>query len=217
MSSCGGAVPDRGRRTPFAHPSGRDSCRSCTSRSPSSREPDGSSRTCSTAFWPSPRCLLSPAHAGDRGHGTLDLTRSGVVPPDAGRFARASRSRSTSSARCTPTPRRGSTSSRLLNDVATACFSRFRTTRAITPDRPIPAPVLDRRAAAADQRAQGRHVPRRSSPAAAESRSRSTATTSVAGCSCGPESRVSGRSVAAPTCSGSNQCDSTCATSRTGP
>ena len=83
-------------------------------------------------------------------------------------------------------------------------------------DRPLPAPVLTRRAAAAVQRARRLHVARRAAPAAAVARSRSTARTSAAACWSSPASPACGRSAVAPTCPGRTRSASTCTTSRTG-
>ena len=84
------------------------------------------------------------------------------------------------------------------NERATACCSRSRTTRGSRPIGRVPASLLDRRAAAADQRAEGRHVARRPAPAAARRGRAVRATTSGAGCSSGLGSpglwQVSGRS-----------------------
>ena len=134
-----------------------------------------------------------------------------------GSVRRASRSRSTSSGRCTPTrrPTQGR-AGQALNERREGVLFKIKNDPRITPSRPDPASLLDRRAAAADQRRSGRHVPGRPTAAAARRGRAVQRSTCGAGCSCGRASRVSGRSVAARTWSGSNQCGSTCAMSTTG-
>ena len=84
------------------------------------------------------------------------------------------------------------------------------------PSRPLPSPVLTRRAAPALQRPPRRHV--RSSARARRSRRRSSTTgrTCTAGCWSSPASPACGRSAAGRTSPGTSRSSSTSATSRTG-
>ncbi len=78
------------------------------------------------------------------------------------------------------------------------------------------APLLPRRAAAADQRRQGRHEPGRPAATAGVGGLGATPPTRAADCSFAPASPVRGRSPADLTSTGKRRCASTSTTSRTG-
>ena len=157
----------RGRRAAAVDPPGGRPAAAARRASRDVRRPGAGSRRSSTASLVRAHLPRAAGARCDRARCPAGLAGPGAVPPDPGRAHGARSSRCSSSAPCVVDAEARLAELPACHDAGNAVLFKMTERPPGHPGRPVPAAVLARRAAAADQRAARRDVARRAASAAA--------------------------------------------------